>query len=125
MEQDNPVAEGNPPDRSQLVAESALVADLVGSALAILDGSDAGVSLIGKFIGLAGVTGGLGVSTIRAAEAKYVVELAKFFAERFEDAAKVFRRIEAGENVEDIMQERERTEQLLSGEPDSGGVVLD
>jgi len=123
MEQDNPVAEG--PDRSRLVAESELVAELVGSALAVLHQSDAGVSLIGEFIGLVAMTGGVGVSTIRGADDKYVPALANFFAGRLEEAARIFRRVESGENIDDIILERDRMAQLLDGKPDSGGVVLD
>lgn len=110
--------------RAKLSEESALVADLVMSALAILHGSDAEVSLVGEFIGLAGVTGGIGISVLGQAEPEHLIGLADFFAGRLENAAKVFRRVANGESVESVMG-TPNLAQLLDGEPDSGGVVLD
>jgi len=85
----------------RLLAEAGLVADLVTSALAVLHSSDAGVSLIGEFMGLVAITGGIGTSVFDAAEEQYKTELAKYFATQLERAAATFRRMEAGQSVEE------------------------
>lgn len=85
----------------RLLAEAGLVADLVTSALAVLHSSDAGVSLIGEFMGLVGITGGIGTAAWDAAEDRYKPELAKYFATQLERAAVTFRLMEAGATVEE------------------------
>lgn len=91
------------PVGTRLQEEAQLVSSLVMSALAVLHTTDSGTSLVGEFIGLVGLSGGIGVATLREAEDAHRVGLAKFFAEQLENVAKSFRRIENGESVDAVM----------------------
>ena len=89
--------------RGQLAFEAKLVSQLVTDCLSVLHQTAPEVSLVGEFVGLVSVTGGVGTAIIAMAETKHVTELAKFFADRFDSAAEVFRRIEAGEDVATVL----------------------
>jgi hypothetical protein len=91
-----------PQDQFQiLVAEANLVSGLVTDTLSIIQQTDA-VSLLGLFTGVWGVAGGIAKTSLDVADPEHHVALAKYFADSMERSVALFRRVEAGENINDV-----------------------